>query len=616
MDTKISLFHRFQALSQEHPNQRYRGMFDLSRYQGGDNHDLVYSPSSRSTHLVPPLKIKLLQGCHEFKTLDEHAAQLCVDFNFGPLHLPAVRQHLNELADAGLLVAYDALKTAITSPKPLPSPPKISSLGVPTRNRPDGLKRCLESYAECAKLYDRDNLEFFIVDQSDQPQYQRENQEVLGQLKARYGIDCAYFGRTQVEQFALELAKHADVPADVIDFGILNPENMPLTLGISRNFMLLNTIGELTMQVDDDTICRVAPCLDLKQETTVTSQYDPTQFWFLSRDEVDTLGGGFTNEDFFALHEQLLGKSISSFFQDGTSPNIEIGADFLRRMEHNGGQIAFTSVGVGGESGMDGAYYFLVMEEKSRKRLMTSEAAYRFALNYHQVKRSVPNATISSGSLIPGHDHGFDNRQALPPFFPVLRGEDLPWGDLLCLMPEGGFIGYLPWHILHKPTAQRVYSTEHLHRRVSRLRSCDVFRMLVQIYNMSRDRSAVKSINALGQSLEEWGSAPLADFEEMLRHSLIRRTSLTIMKMEAELKKYGAAPNYWAADLQQCLDVLRKAVPEDCYIVGVDLVDVYGLEQARIIQQRLVRRYGQLLQSWTAIREVAKSLSARHRILT
>jgi len=47
------------------------------------------------------------------------------------------------------------------------------------------------------------------------------------------------------------------------------------------------------------------------------------------------------------------------------------------------------------------------------------------------------------------------------------------------------------------------------------------------------------------------------------------------------------------------------------YIVGCDLVDNFGLEEARKMQQLLVRRFGELLQSCRSIRAAAYDLRLR-----
>ncbi len=601
--------------SSNHTKQRYRGLFDWTRFPVGDNRELVYSPLTRSTHILTATQVRILRECRVFETLENQAAQMCAKLNFPPDRVSAIRQQLGELADAGLLVSHEDLTRQCTRyAVEEDAPPKITSVGIPTRNRPEGLKRCLESYAECAKLYGRDDLKFVVVDQSDETRTLKANLQVLDQIKAEFGIESHYMNRGDAEAFAHQLCEHADLSPEIVNFALLDVENMPLTLGLSRNLMQLSTVGDLMLNVDDDTICRLAPCSETRPGLSVTSEYNPTEFWFLSESEIESLGNGFTREDFYALHEQLLGKSVSACLQNASPSSLnldQITSNFVRRMEPGGGRVAFTSIGVAGESGMDGSYYFLVPDAKSRARLMISESQYRFALTDHQVRRSVTCNTIGSGSLIPGHNHGFDNRQLLPPFFPVLRGEDLTFGDLLCLMPEGGFVGYLPWHLLHKPIVRRTYDSEHLRNRVSRLRSLDIFRLLVQLFISGREQSPKKDFAALGQSLIEWGSVPLADFEEMLRVSLSRRKSLEIVQMENELKRYGEMPAYWAADVHRALDAMTETLPDMCYIVGIDLVDAFGLEPARIIQQHLVRRYGELLLSWTSIREAAHELRSR-----
>jgi hypothetical protein len=598
--------------------QRYRGLFDWSRFPVGDNRELVYSPLTRSTHNLTAMQVRILRECRAFETLENHAAQLCTVLKLPADRVSAVRHQLVDLAHAGLLVSHEGLTSHCTRYSVIEAiPPKISSVGFPTRNRPEELKRCLESYAECAKLYGHDDLKFVVVDQSDETGTQQANLQVLEIIKAQFGIDSHYLNRGDAEVFARQLCQHADVSPDIVNFALLNVENLPLTVGLSRNLMQLRTIGDLTLEADDDTICRVTPCLELRPGLSLSSEYDPTEFWFLSQSEVESLGNGFITEDVIALHEQLLGKAVSQCIQDASpsSLNLEqITSGFVRRMEPSGGRVAFTSIGVAGESGMGGSHYLLFLEQKSRERLMESESQYRFALTNHQVMRSVTSNTIGSGCLIPGHNLGFDNRQLLPPFFPVLRGQDLTFGELLCLMPEGGFIGYLPWHILHKPILQRTYPPEHLRKRVSRLRSADIFRMLVNLFTAGRERTPKRDFAALGQSLVEWGSAPLADFEEMLRLSLSRRASLDLIRMEGLLKRYDEKPNFWAADMYMAMSAIRETLPETIYIAGSDLVDLFGLEAARIIQQRLVRRYGELLLSWSSIRQAAHEI--RYRGLT
>ncbi|CAN5662191.1 hypothetical protein BH10CYA1_BH10CYA1_51710 [soil metagenome] len=602
-------------MPEDNSEQRFRGMFDWTRFPVGDQKELVYSPLTESTHILPSGKVQILRGCKTMETLDTHASRLCQEYNVAANQITSVRQQLIDLVEAGLLVSYESLTARITDHAVAEDvPPKIASIGFPTKNRPQALKRCLESYAECAKTFDRDDLVFQIVDQSDELDSKQANLQVLASVKAQFGIKSQYLDRSDVENFARLLLSSGDLPPDVVNFAILNIEKVPLTLGLSRNLIELLTIGDLNLQVDDDTICRIKPCSETSQGPALTSEYDPTEFWFISESETASLGDGFATENFFAIHEQLLGKSVASCIEEpsGVLNFDQINSSFFRRLSPGRDRVAVTSIGVAGEAGMDGSSYLLTLDGKSRSRLMRSESDYRHSISSHQVLRSVTTPTISSGSLVSGHNQGYDNRHFLPPHFPVLRGELVPFGNLFALSPScGGYIGFLPWHLLHKPIVTRSYSSEYLCTRASSLFTCAIFEALIQSFNLGRERSPEKSLDALGKSFVEWGSAPLADFEEMLTLLLSRRASMQILKMEGELKQYAGIPAYWQADVHMCVTGLREALAEKRYIVGRDLIEVFGLDQARIVQQRLVRRFGELLQSWSAIREVARDLRAR-----
>ncbi len=607
-------------------DQQYMSMADCWRVSVGEQKELIYCPTTNSTQILSTNSMRLLKECSVTQTLDTHAQQVCQRFGIAAERLPAMRQQLVEFAKAKLLVSADVLAEQVMKCSHTEEvPPKIASLAVPTRNRPEVLKRCLDSYADCARLYGRNELNLLIMDQSDAAADQEANQQTVQTVEAAYNIPTRYFTQKDAQRLARDLSKVSGVAPDVVNFALVNKDNLPQAHGLSRNFLLLSTLGDLSVQVDDDTICSVTPCRDLRSGLTLTSQYAPQEFWFLSEPEVASLGEGFTRQDFFALHEQLLGRSIASCagencnenggeILDSSSKNIsldfaQLSSEFFRRLSKPDARVAITSIGVAGEAGMEGSFYFLTMDGNSRARIMRSESDYRFALNYHQVLRSASAATISSGSVITGHNQGFDNRYYLPPYFPLWRGEDMAFGELLGLSRQGAFNGYLPWHILHKPMSPRHYSSEHLRMRASRLSFGAIMEALLQSLKNERERVPDSSIEAIGKSLLEWGSAPIAEFEEMLTLMLLRRVSMQMIRLEAELKQYNGLPAYWAADIEMCISSLRETVVQRNYIVGRDLESFYGQDQARLVQQGLVHSFGELLISWSAIREAALQLN-------
>jgi hypothetical protein len=63
--------------------------------------------------------------------------------------------------------------------------------------------------------------------------------------------------------------------------------------------------------------------------------------------------------------------------------------------------------------------------------------------------------------------------------------------------------------------------------------------------------------------------------------------------------------------LQHLLGVLRQALPGPDYPVPRDLAERFGGTEARPLLQRLVRRFGQLLQVWPDLVAAARALRGR-----
>jgi hypothetical protein len=133
--------------------ERYRAC-EVSRHPAGENVELVYAPLTRAAQVLPSVAVALLQGCRTFATLEEHAGRLCRAYNLGA-QAEAVRQQLAALVRAGLLVSHADLAARCRTAGPAEAPLRIAALGVPTRGRPDGLRRCLLSFAENARRFGR-----------------------------------------------------------------------------------------------------------------------------------------------------------------------------------------------------------------------------------------------------------------------------------------------------------------------------------------------------------------------------------------------------------------------------------------------------------------------------
>ena len=592
-------------------NNLYRGALDLTRFPLADNQELVYNPGTRVSQVVPASRANIAQGCKTFATLDQHVSRLAMEFRIPPQHAESLRQELYALVESGLLIEQnDTLVPSLMHASALERPENIKSVCMPTRNRPENLRRSLHSYAHCAREFGRE-LKYVISDQSDERSAREGNRSILSDLSKEFGAEFFHLEGQDVHEFVALLTSRSGLPLDTVKFALLGDSEFPVAIGCNRNILLLSAIDEVLLQADDDSICRVTASPELKDGLSFTSEYDPTNFWFLSEEESDRLESRFSVQDFFALHEQLLGKHpgrcINQFGMDNV--NVDQAAiGLLRRACLEKDKVVATSVGLGGDSGIGAANPFLRLDGLTRGRLVRSEKDYRFTMSAQRILRCANNATISDGAFLSGVNIGLDNRELLPPFLPVQRNEDGVFASLIRACSVG-FLGYLPHMIMHIRTQRWNSDSEELVKRAVRSRSGDIVEMIVANYRQLPDRrDASRNMDSFGQWMMDWGRAPLAEFEEMVRMALSQLLSRNLFIYEARLKKYGGYPAYWSEDVKRCMAAMQRGLTEDNLVVASDLLEIFPADVARVKLQELVFRFGELVKTWPQLRQAARDL--------
>src|SRR5205823_4963509 len=92
--------------------------------------------------------------------------------------------------------------------------------------------------------------------------------------------EVRYAGQEQIERYARLITQRAGVDCDTVRFGLLGDAMCPITTGASRNALLLETAGTIALQMDDDTECVLSPAPEMYPGLAISSEEDPTQFWF------------------------------------------------------------------------------------------------------------------------------------------------------------------------------------------------------------------------------------------------------------------------------------------------------------------------------------------------
>ncbi len=468
-------------------------------------------------------------------------------------------------------------------------PARFASLGVPTRDRPDCLRRCLVSHLEGGRRHGRDN-DVVVVDDSATESARAANRELLRELAARWGARCLYAGPHERADFAAALARRAGVPEGPVRFALLNEGGWPVATGASRNALLLHAAGDLLLQVDDDTLGRAFPAPGAAPGLTFCPRPDPTEFWFPGGDGPVLPPDGGNGADLLAAHEELLGQTV---------PGPE------------GGPVLATAAGVAGDSGMGTAAYFLLLGGASRARLVRSPDGYRAGLSGRRLLRAVTRATVCRPGFCMALNLGLDNRGLLPPFPPVLRNQDGVFAALLRAGSPDALVGFLPWVVPHEPPGPRPSLADGLREAATGVRAGQAYQLLIGALAPSLTVSgAGPRLRALGASLAELGAAPAGDFTAGMNALLRAAMGGLAARLEGLLAEQGGQPAYWADDVRGLLAALREALPRPDWAAPTDLSAAFGRERAPELFRGLVRQFGELLRVWPDLVEAARDLRA------
>lgn len=608
------------ASVQIHSPACYRAA-DVSTFPLDEDHELVYSPGSRGTSVALNSLTLLLSRCQQFQPLGNHVLDCAGDLfdneaaagggADGPGNrLQLVAKAISEMTRLGLLVSETELLQYCRRRDGRETPPAaIASIGIPTRDRAPLLQRGLTSYIEQAKRYGR-SPRFVVVDRSRTAAHRQAIRRALSQLRRTHRIELTCAGEPDLLRFAEKLARAADLPEAIVKFALLGRGECPITTGASRNALLLETAGEVCLQVDDDSVCRLLRPPDSEAGLALSSDGDPTEFWSFPDGKAASRSFEIVEQDFLGIHESLLGRDLAAALPPpgGAIDLSRVAAAHDGVLRSGRARVLVTCAGVAGHSGI-GSTGYLFLEPASQNRMAASGSQYRASLHSRGILRAARRATLCPDPILMSGNLGLDNRGLLPPFLPVQRGSDAVFSVVLKTCFRHALAGFLPLALAHEPPRARAQGLEDYWRELTGVSLCSVVLQSIRSYPGSVwDADEQESLRKLGQHLRDLGSMSLPDFEEHLRLRIWQSASPILGQIERSLETAEGAPEFLKRNRRKYLHVVRAALTRNEYIIPRDLAALHGPEHARRLSQQIVRQYGELLEAWPDLVRAAQRL--------
>lgn len=605
-------------LAPEHGRELWRKAKFLTR-SAGEDLEMVYA-RGKTPKTFPSFAVEFVLGCKVFGPLDDHIDHFAQKHDWNSLQVEALRSWLPQLIESELLVSGDDLRRKCAAMRGSgAAPPPIDCVGFPTAgNRAALLQRCVASFVENAKRHAR-TVDFVVADGSADPTHLAQNEACLAQIARQSDTPLLYIGLTEKRRFAQLLAKETGCNPENIEFAFFDPLLAGFNCGANRNTLLLHAAGRMLCNVDDDVVCRLAMAPESDAQLSSFSQCDPFVRQFFPDRASAFAAARWQDADFVGLHEEMLGRDLGTFFGEHLAANAldlaHVGDDFLGRLDGPGASIRTTFTGHVGDPGMPTSVYYLYAEGEGRRALPQDEREYHAVFASRSVLTCVKNRAVGDESVSPGMAMGLDHRELLPPFFPVLHAEDYVFGAAVWQCCRNSIAGHLPVAVLHDPAPGKPLI---LPADLNRERRAVIFefahilrRLILHNFEPGENSSSAQRTTALGRRLAECASMTHPDFVEYLRRHVLEQESSVITFLEEQLEKAEDPPIHWRRDVERYLDHIREALTFDDFDIPFEMKGARDAGENRVLMQRLLGRYGMLLEEWPAVVEGARALRAR-----
>jgi hypothetical protein len=510
-----------------------------------------------------------------------------------------------------------AMELPARAPAVKPEPrPAITTIAIPTARRPAELARCVESYAAHQARFGR-SARVLIVDDSTDRATLATTARTAAVVAERYGVRVDHVTRAAKDAYAARLARETGVAVELLRFALLGHDALPGGPGANRNAILLAAPDELLLSVDDDTLCRVHPAPTAhRPPCSVDSRRDPRAFTFFRTRAEALAARADDSADVLARHERWLGAPLHAALPDWEDPQsvdlAQASPTAFADLRHQRGRVRLTLNGVVGRSAWKWPGRYLRMEEGWSAQLLGSEDLYRDAIRTQALAAIAPRTTLSDAAYFSAMFFGLDNCGPRPPFLPVLRSQDVLFGDVLRKSLPGTYSAHLPWALEHDPIEARDVDPElvgtHAGLELSTFLSSRVGRL------GRRDVGFAPTLRALGADLRGLAEGSAADFEYALRDLVREWAAFRAADLEQRLRVQPDAPAYWTRDVQRNLAAMRAAAHDVDGALPHDIPrrGPAGWQLAR----EVVSCFGRLLEAWDDVLAGARRLHARGEGLT
>jgi hypothetical protein len=465
----------------------------------------------------------------------------------------------------------------------------ISVVGYFTCNRPKIVERGLASYIKNDLLVERRSV-YYVMDDSCDFEIGEANRSIAQLLADRYQVDIVYCGRSERRLFLERVLREAGLAREIAEFAVFGERLGLTTFGASRNAFLLMTGGRMLLNVDDDTICSVAPTPFSGTGCAHAGGEYPSEIQsFASRSEA-LEAVQFSECNLARIHENWLAASSR------TSANT---VDKIR----------VTVNGLVGDCGWGSPIAYLFVPGFWRRIPLNSRSTYEEAISRREVVQAPRGVRISDGQeSLMMTVAGLDNRELLPPFLPIGRGQDAVFGTTLAVCFPGSAVAHLPYVVVHAPIEERRFHCGELYQSACGIDlATSVSALLKAAAEGLKGSPGVDSLRRTGARLVQSSNLSTGAFREFVDAAVGQEVRSWIGRLERQ-RADEPTGTCWSEDAQRFVALLRRSAEKTNFSVPLELLRGRTVAEGELRMRQVIGQFGNTLTAWPDLVDAARRL--------
>lgn len=572
---------------------------------------LVRNPRNGRHAILTPEVYAALEYCRKFHTLQDHARRITQANPALQGQQEQVLEILQTVQGDGLMISADVYTVTLQ-----PSSDPLFNLEKPiaaviTWERPAALARCLESLRTGC---DTNNLSrIVIIDDSRDEEVQRRNRLTTEAFEEKVDTPVLHFGAEEQTRFMHAIIKQVPAIEAQVRF-LIDRERWAehWTSGLARTVALLLSVGQRLLVLDDDVLCEAYEPQMLQAGVSFGDDARETRF-YANRGEVQEQGVKEVRDP-LVRHVRTLGSKLTDALGalGARTLNAEAfeGADLemLERLRVDS-RVLVTECGTLGDPGTSNLNWLAALEGASLEALLENDASVEKAFTSRVCYNGVNQARVTPRSTM-SQLTGLDNRALLPPYIPILRGEDRLFGDMLEFVHPHAVVIDQPWAIAHEPLPERQWSESEQRFQTNQPFERLGLRWVEENKGASRARDPLTRLSHLARLYEDLATLDGQALQSAYQDASIGAKAADYRLLKDALNAAGDdAPERWRQFLQGGVDRLNRELidnPPDATITGYPT----NLQGDALVAwwQGFWTEFARALRTWPAIRQAARQV--------